>query len=858
MIQSQLVTRILRKSTPVLIATVVAIGLLAGASRALAVTMTWTNGSALWTSTTAWTTNQATGIDPVNSTNITCGAGAVSNVTATCVGGNGIPGINDQARFTNNANITVTISTATTGSTVIVTNTAGTITFDASAGSLMVTGRFRVADGNATSTVIWAGGTLTAPAVAGGGVASLQIGTSGSNCVGTLFVTNGILYGGGSVSLGTDSGSVGKLVVSGPGSVFTNAVGQAPNVNFQFRLRSAGSQLIVTNGGKFVWNCITRATSNSLILVSDPGSFLYTTNVPAVTEDLSVGMNDGAGPGSLMIVSTGATVRSDGTLNIGRGGSGVGQFSAFNTGIVVGAGSRVIVGPGSSSSDLTHLIIGSGSIGGSHFNNLTVYDGGNLQCDGPFFSIPNSNPATNNSFNMGGVLAMSTGTAHVVRNNSGAQNSSIVVSNAVFTCTSMDIRGVGGNSLKVLNNGFLNVTRPAPLTTNFDNEVSVVAQGGMLTIDKGTLNAVSGTNGNLVTVGQSAGTITGNSLIITNGGSLLADAVRVFGTNNIVFASGTLSAGGMTIDSNANNDAEFVVGDGANPAFYDMASGGTGFHSFRTGGAPDLVVTNGAFLRGSGTLTGTIKVLGTIVPGGAGVAGSIYSSNSLTFGSSSVMDFDLGTSSDLVTVNSDLDLGNSTLNVGSLTGFGAGTYVLFTHTNTVVSGTLNVGILPSGFSATVSNDVDNIPPRTLLVVNAVVTDPYAAWSSHYGIGAGQGNADPDADGMSNTNEFLAGFNPTNNAAYVHVISVAKASTTNIVVTYLGASGDTGYTGAPSSRTNVLEATTGTSGNYATNNFAGIATNILSGGTGLGQITSFVDTNGASGATKYYRVRVLVP
>ena len=94
MTQLQVVTRISRKSTPALIAVVVAVGLLVGASRVMAVSMTWTNGNDVWSSTTAWTTNQATGIDPVTLTNITCGAGSVSNVIATCVGGTGgFPGV---------------------------------------------------------------------------------------------------------------------------------------------------------------------------------------------------------------------------------------------------------------------------------------------------------------------------------------------------------------------------------------------------------------------------------------------------------------------------------------------------------------------------------------------------------------------------------------------------------------------------------------------------------------------------------------------------------------------------------------------------------------------------------------------
>lgn len=142
-------------------------------------------------------------------------------------------------------------------------------------------------------------------------------------------------------------------------------------------------------------------------------------------------------------------------------------------------------------------------------------------------------------------------------------------------------------------------------------------------------------------------------------------------------------------------------------------------------------------------------------------------------------------------------------------------------------------------------------------------DPFTTWQSQYFAGGGSNpnaapGADPDADGMSNTNEFLAGFNPTNNAAYLHIINVSKSGT-NIVVTYLGANGNSTTTPPMASRTNVLEFTTGTANGSYSNNFASTGqSNVLSGGTGLGTITSFVDTNGASGATKYYRVRVLVP
>ena len=150
-------------------------------------------------------------------------------------------------------------------------------------------------------------------------------------------------------------------------------------------------------------------------------------------------------------------------------------------------------------------------------------------------------------------------------------------------------------------------------------------------------------------------------------------------------------------------------------------------------------------------------------------------------------------------------------------------------------------------------------------------DPFIAWQNQYftpGELANQAFSGPGADpfgkGMSNTNQFLAGFNPTNAAAYVHITSISKTNTgTDVRVDYLGASGDSSRTqpGPLLSRTNVLEFTTGTAnGSYSSNNFASVGvTDILSGGIGLGTLTNMVDPGGATNKpSRYYRVRVLVP
>jgi len=147
-------------------------------------------------------------------------------------------------------------------------------------------------------------------------------------------------------------------------------------------------------------------------------------------------------------------------------------------------------------------------------------------------------------------------------------------------------------------------------------------------------------------------------------------------------------------------------------------------------------------------------------------------------------------------------------------------------------------------------------------------DPFTAWQNNYFTAGELTNpsfsgpgADPFGKGMSNTNQFLAGFNPTNAAAYLHIISISKTNSgTDIRVDYLGASGDNTYSPGFTSRTNVLEFTAGTAGSYNSNNFASTGqTNILSGGIGLGTLANMVDPGGATNVpSRYYRVRVLVP
>jgi len=169
----------------------------------------------------------------------------------------------------------------------------------------------------------------------------------------------------------------------------------------------------------------------------------------------------------------------------------------------------------------------------------------------------------------------------------------------------------------------------------------------------------------------------------------------------------------------------------------------------------------------------------------------------------------------------------------------------------------------------VSETVSNAIGTNTISQSVTVITPFQGWQNQYFSGGSlNANAAAGKDvygtGMSNTNKFLTGFAGNAASAYLHVISVAKQSgaATNVVVTYLGASGDSTYQPGVAMRTNVLEYTTGTAnGSYSTNSFASTGqTNILSGGTGLGTQASMIDTNGAGAGntTRYYRVRVLLP
>jgi hypothetical protein len=141
---------------------------------------------------------------------------------------------------------------------------------------------------------------------------------------------------------------------------------------------------------------------------------------------------------------------------------------------------------------------------------------------------------------------------------------------------------------------------------------------------------------------------------------------------------------------------------------------------------------------------------------------------------------------------------------------------------------------------TLTQDQYNSISNGLFAAAGPVT--YGSWATQY-FGCTNNNpaalpdADPDGDGVSNWNEFLAGTDPTTNASAFRILT-AVPSGTGMMITWTCGGG----------RTNILQSASALNGSWS-----GIFTNVFpSGGDGT---TNYLDTGtlGGASATKYYRV-----
>ena len=128
--------------------------------------------------------------------------------------------------------------------------------------------------------------------------------------------------------------------------------------------------------------------------------------------------------------------------------------------------------------------------------------------------------------------------------------------------------------------------------------------------------------------------------------------------------------------------------------------------------------------------------------------------------------------------------------------------------------------------------------------------PFEQWQVDYfgstTNAAADPNFDPDGDGMSNTNEFLSGTDPTNSLSALRIVSAVRQSN-DVRITWKTAGG----------RTNAVQTAAGSANGSYTTNFVDIGNSITI-IPGNGDVTTnYADTGGATNTpTRYYRVRVV--
>ena len=191
------------------------------------------------------------------------------------------------------------------------------------------------------------------------------------------------------------------------------------------------------------------------------------------------------------------------------------------------------------------------------------------------------------------------------------------------------------------------------------------------------------------------------------------------------------------------------------------------------------------------------------------------------------------------------------------------TYQWYFNTNSPIANATNTTFQLSSVQST------NVGTYSVIVSNSAGTatcwatlnipptlSPFQSWQLLYfgctnlaDCPQAAGDADFDGDGISNTNEFLLGTNPTNSASALQIISVVPQSNGDMLLTWKTAGG----------RTNAVQATAGDGTGGDNTNYVDITAppHIVIPGSG-DVTTNYTEIGGATNTpSRFYRIR-LVP
>ena len=358
--------------------------------------------------------------------------------------------------------------------------------------------------------------------------------------------------------------------------------------------------------------------------------------------------------------------------------------------------------------------------------------------------------------------------------------------------------------------------------------------------------------------------VTGGELLLTN--SFTEIGVGEYGNGTFIQSNGVVQTYEEIVGINAGSTGQLVVAGGTH-------IGGTLVVGDIGGSSGTVSLSGGQLITTNDDAGGTYVGLEGV--GRMNVSGGTWQAHAVTvgllIGSEGMMTFNGG-----VTTMTNLVLGNCGLgNAGYLIINSGDVFV----TNAAHNATLDVRdgfVLLNGGQLTVDRLVITnscglfFHNAGSLTVGTLLLDPNLdadddglpnGWEQAHGLdplsstGSNGSDGDPDGDGYSNLQEYLAGSDPQNPlstpvqivAPPFQITSVVQSGN-NIVLTWNTAGG----------LTNQVQVTSGgTGGSYSTTGFANLGPQLLIGGSGL-ITTNYTDAGGATNKpARYYRVR-LVP
>lgn len=384
-----------------------------------------------------------------------------------------------------------------------------------------------------------------------------------------------------------------------------------------------------------------------------------------------------------------------------------------------------------------------GQIGGTEANAAAVVSMRVLKDGSGTWTLTAANTYTRDTVVVNGVLNIRHGSAlgTVLSNEAvpSAANAGTTVNSGATLQIQNDV-SVGEEQLTLSGNGFAGQTGALVNVSGTNNYAGVVILAANATIssDAGRLNLTSATALNGSAASRTLTLAGAGDGSISAGLGANISTLTKNGTGAWTLAGTSAHTGATTVNAGLLNVAGTFTGNGATTV---NATGTLNVTGSLTGTGITTVNNNGT-LAGTGTLAGAVTVAngGTLSAGDAQIAGStgtLTVNGNLVLNSTSILRFDLGSSSDLVVANAALTL-DGVLSIGKGPGLtsSSASYQLFDYAGTLTDNGLTVSSMV-GYDAVVSVDTANT------LVNLNVT----ALAGQYWDG-GDTAADGSVDGGS--------------------------------------------------------------------------------------------------------------